>query len=140
MKATESLEPRFLLANAVLLPGGTLQITGDNTAEQLDVCFGGLSTRFVRVSLNALEREFRTADVQRVQVNTAAGNDVAWIGLLVLGGDDALDVTVRGGTGNDQLTEAGRHVNLDGGHDPLVAGSRDERLDGGAGGNRILDS
>ena len=100
----DPLEQRALLA-AVLLPDGTLQVTGTGVADEVTLRRGEepgkLNVEEGRTTLYV----FLSAGVRRIEIDLGAGDDVVNIdtarGLLTGAGDAT--VHVAGGDGNDAL-------------------------------------
>lgn len=153
---TERLEPRRLLAATAVLNGSTLTITGTSSADRIEVSKTSGFLSGLKVKLDATNtRSFIYGLVKKINVNLGDGNDrytasnsVA-INTTVRGGNGHDDIITGGGNdalygdaGDDELTEKGGKDSCYGGsgNDSLYADSSfhdADRFDGGDGTDRI---
>ena len=152
-----SLEDRKMLASAAVV-GGTLEVTGDGTAEVLSVRqVDSDLIVYAQSGSNAGQNIFRTsaANVDSIVIQGGGGNDqlinrteIQSV-LIGSGGDDILvggtgDDVIRGGFGNDRLTGdfGANSINIstmvEGGSDRLVGGDGDDAIFG-VGGDDVIN-
>jgi Ca2+-binding RTX toxin-like protein len=125
------LERRRLLATAVatLSSRGTLGVTGTGAADVITVAADSTGANIV-VTLNGSSESFPSADVRRLYVDAAGGEDAVTVNVARRAG-----ATLLGSAGNDTLTGASRGEFLNGGDgdDVLNGSAGDDTLNGEAG-------
>ncbi len=161
----ERLEERKLLS--VSLFGGTLQVNGTEGADlvKLHVDDGNLVVKVVNASGEKEHVIDPSAAIDRIQINTGAGNDRViissnvdeWLARagnvgvtldvdtgagndrVILGGRLDLDAWIDAGAGNDRVKGGAGDDHIEGGrgNDFLHGGSGDDEIMGGAGRDRI---
>src|SRR4051812_35378962 len=117
----DHLEPRRLLA--ATLGAGRLHITGTDHSDLISIRTAG---KYLIINDNGKVRKFKSAAVDKIQIETLAGND------HVRFSDNVnKPATIDGGAGNDILRSGA-------GADNLIGGDGNEQLSG-AGGNDTAD-
>lgn len=143
----ESLESRKMLSSAVLAADGTLTVTGNETADAIEVQIRADKPNKVKVEVNTSEWEFNRTSVKRILVQALGGSDAVEIGK-----DDepvAISATIYGGSGNDELDGGasgdliygGRgadNIDGEGGNDKLYGEDGNDTIQGSGGNDRIL--
>ncbi len=127
----ESLESRKLLASTWALASGTLTITGTSGADNIYVSTAAGNNMVVYDQGKQVGNLIPIANVKKIVVNCGAGNDYAYIGSV-----GNIPVTLKGGDGNDGLTNADTargDIYGEKGNDNLTGGSAGDYLDGGVG-------
>jgi Ca2+-binding RTX toxin-like protein len=150
----EQLESRQLLS-AVALSSGTLTITGNNTADHIEVQKRADKSQ-LKVEINGSERTFALSSVHKIVINALGGNDFVEfsgrdggvkIPSLINGGDgnDTLEGsqandTINGGNGNDLIEGKGGNDVLSGGagNDLIEGGDGNDVINGDAGNDRLF--
>ena len=127
----ESLESRKLLASTWALASGTLTITGTSGADNIYVSTATGNNMVVYDQGKQVGNLIPIGNVKKIVVNCGAGNDYAYIGSV-----GNVPVTLKGGDGNDGLTNADTargDIYGEKGNDNLTGGSAGDYVDGGAG-------
>jgi Ca2+-binding RTX toxin-like protein len=124
----QPLESRNLLAAVSLTAAGTLLIQGTSSADDITVTQAGNSL-LVSTADSGVSQAFEKADVKRVYVDAAGGDDRVSIGKNV-----SKLTTVLGGNGDDRLFTSGNRTTLVGGagNDELQAYPKTFRVGPGA--------
>jgi len=114
----EPLKGRALLSS-VVLSNGTLTITGNSTADRIEVQRRADKGQ-LKVEINGSERKFTYSAVKKIVINAPGGNDFG----EVSGRDGGVSIpmSVNGGDGNDTLH---------GGNDDFAFDDRTELKDRG---------
>ncbi|MEA2707504.1 MAG: hypothetical protein QOF78_105 [Phycisphaerales bacterium] len=140
----EPLEDRRLLSS-VALSNGTLTITGNNTADRIEVQKRADKGQ-LKVEINGTEKSFTLASVKKIVINSLGGND--WIeysgrdgGLAIPGlinGGDGND-SISGGLGNDSISGGNGNDRIQGkaGNDIISGNAQNDRIEGGDGNDII---
>jgi Ca2+-binding RTX toxin-like protein len=123
----ESLEARQLLASVALSSNGTLTITGNNTADRIEVQLRAKDNQ-LKTEVNGSERKFALGSVKKIVINSLGGND--WVEYSGRDGGLAQPGLINGGDGNDTL-QGGR------GNDSISGGNGNDRIQGKAGNDAI---
>ncbi len=143
----ELLEERQLLS--VSLAGGTLQITGSDSADfvKLQVDDGNLVVKIANSQGTEEHVIDPSAVIDRIQINTMGGNDRVVIPSnvdewLAAAGNTGVVLDIETGSGNDRVVLGGRldldaWIDAGSGNDRVRAGQGDDYVDGGRG-NDVL--
>ena len=132
----EALEDRRLLAAS--MTGTTLNVTGSNLPERIDVFLssnGANVVVMVQGGSNDSSDSFAKSGVSRINVSALGGADT-----VVVAAGITLPTTLDGGEGGDSLTGgSGPDVLLGGaGNDFLEGKNGDDAMDGGTGADRLF--
>jgi Ca2+-binding RTX toxin-like protein len=122
----EPLEGRALLS-AVTLSNGVLTVTGNSTADRIEVQKRADKGQ-LKIEINGAEKKFTYSSVHKIVINTLGGND--FVDVSGRDGGVSIPMSVNGGDGNDTLHGGN-------GNDTLLGGNGNDRLEG-KGGNDVL--
>src|SRR3954470_3979171 len=108
----EPLEGRALLSSAVL-SNGVLTITGNSTADRIEVQKRADKGQ-LQVELNGSERRYSLTSVKKIVINSLGGND--WVEFSGRDGGLKIASSINGGDGNDTLQGGLANDTINGGN------------------------
>jgi Ca2+-binding RTX toxin-like protein len=131
----EPLEGRALLS-AVTLSNGVLTVTGNATADRIEVQRRADKGQ-LKIEINGAEKKFTYSSVKKIVINSLGGND--FVDVSGRDGGVAIPMSVNGGDGNDTLHGGNGNDTINGGNgnDRIEARGGNDVVFGGAGNDWI---